>query len=191
MKLLLAFILSFFPRPSSTPTPTYIPAPTPSFKYALPAKDFLSRITKKPFGIYVTPKHSPVSPERFTGYHTGADAEYGDVATDVPVYAIDSGTIIYSGYVSGYGGFIAIQNANFISVYGHLRPSSLLTKGTQVTQGQHIAILGQGFTSETNGERKHLHLGIIKSTHLDFRGYVQQQSQLSLWQNPVGLFDSN
>src|SRR5947209_4518700 len=50
-----------------------------------PVVGFLSRVTKKPFGIYVNPANSPVQPERFSGYHTGADAEYGEVSADVPV----------------------------------------------------------------------------------------------------------
>lgn len=33
------------------------------------------RITKKPFGVFVTPQNSPVNPERFRGYHTGTDFE--------------------------------------------------------------------------------------------------------------------
>src|SRR3990167_7147055 len=38
-----------------------------------PISDWLSRITKKKFGQYITPQTSPVQPERFTGYHTAAD----------------------------------------------------------------------------------------------------------------------
>ncbi|KKQ38871.1 MAG: Exopolysaccharide biosynthesis protein, sugar transferase domain protein [Candidatus Moranbacteria bacterium GW2011_GWC2_37_73] len=40
-----------------------------------PLDNALSRITKKPFGIYVNPKNSPVNPERFTGYHSAVDLE--------------------------------------------------------------------------------------------------------------------
>ena len=36
------------------------------------------RITKKPFGIFITTQNSPVQPERFSGYHTGVDVEYKD-----------------------------------------------------------------------------------------------------------------
>src|SRR5579871_4518385 len=76
---------------AATPTkaavkPATTPAPAPAPAMVEPAKDFLQRVTKKPFGIYVTPTDSPVQPERFTGYHTGADGEYGDITADVPVY---------------------------------------------------------------------------------------------------------
>src|SRR3990172_8522253 len=52
------------------------------------------RVTKKPFGIYITPQNSPVQPERFRGYHTAVDIEYGDVSEEVPVYAIWDGEIV-------------------------------------------------------------------------------------------------
>lgn len=48
-------------------------------KIVLPIAEFEKRITKKPFGIYITPQNSPVQPERFTGYHTGVDVEYEDI----------------------------------------------------------------------------------------------------------------
>ncbi|MGE5392302.1 MAG: hypothetical protein ACM3NH_00970 [Candidatus Saccharibacteria bacterium] len=38
-----------------------------------PLADWQERVTKKPFGIFVSPGHSPVDPERFRGYHTGTD----------------------------------------------------------------------------------------------------------------------
>src|SRR4051812_44989022 len=83
---------------SAPAAPTKEPAVAPAPKAtesALhdPVAGFLSRVTKKPFGIYITPSNSPVQPEKFTGYHTGADAEYGEVTADVPVYSVASGTV--------------------------------------------------------------------------------------------------
>ena len=46
-----------------------------SQKLAPPIESALKRVTKKPFGIYVTPQSSPVKPEKFKGYHTGVDFE--------------------------------------------------------------------------------------------------------------------
>jgi len=45
----------------------------------LPVNQFFARITKKPFGVYITPETSPVQPEKFTGYHTGVDVEFVDL----------------------------------------------------------------------------------------------------------------
>src|ERR1035437_4133992 len=115
-------ILGFFifHKPQSTsvsivnPAPTIFITPTPVSLYVFPIDNFVQRITKKPFGIYITPQNSPIQPEKFTGYHTGADVEYGDIAGEVKVYAIANGKVIYSGWVSGYGGFLAIQHTDFI-----------------------------------------------------------------------------
>lgn len=188
MKIIL-FLLEFLGlyHPQSVPTPTVIPTIVES-KYSYPIDNFSSRITKKPFGIYITPKNSPVTPERFSGYHTAVDIEYEDVESDVPVYSIADGQVIFSGTVNGYGGIIAIQYPEFIGIYGHLRPSSLLSVNTTISRSQQIAVLGRGYTTETSGERKHLHFAILKESKLDFRGYVQSQSQLSPWLNPLDLY---
>lgn len=97
MKIII-FLLSFLGLYSSKPVaiPTIVPTIFES-KYTYPINDFFQRITKKPFGIFITPKNSPVQPEKFMGYHTGVDIEYGDITGDVPVYAIANGQVIYSG----------------------------------------------------------------------------------------------
>jgi murein DD-endopeptidase MepM/ murein hydrolase activator NlpD len=156
-----------------------------------PIAGFRDRVTKKPFGIFITPLTSPIQPERFRGYHTGADAEYGDVTTTVPVYAVQNGTIIYSGYVSGYGGVLVltgnINNQAVRFLYGHLNPSQLLPVDTVVGAGQQIEVLGKGFSLETDYERRHLHFSIIKGTKIDFRGYVQNKNELAKWIDPLTL----
>ena len=193
--LIIAGILFYLKNPSTQPithgtslNPTTIPTVKTVFPYAFPVDNFFPRLTKKPFGIYITPKNSPVQPEKFTGYHTGDDIEYGDVTGEVKVFAIADGQVIYSGWVSGYGGFLAIQNTYFISVYGHLNPTSLVKKDTIVKKGQVVGILGNAYSQQTDGERKHLHFGIIKGNKLDFRGYVQNPTELSLWIDPASLF---
>ena len=161
-------------------------------KIAYPITDFEKRITKKPFGIYLTPENSPVQPERFSGYHTGVDVEYSDVVSDVPVYAAYDGQIISSEWVSGYGGTIVlkcnINGEDLYILYGHLNPQSLMPVGSEVKKGQQIAILGQGYSQQTDGERKHLHFAIHKN-NLDLKGYVQNQSELSVWYNPIDFYN--
>lgn len=172
--------------PAATPTPTQS---TQSSGLVAPVDEFESRITKKPFGIHITPETSPVQPEKFSGYHTGADAEYEDFSGDVPVRAVADGTILLARTSSGYGGVVAIQHTidgqQVVSIYGHLRPSSLPKVGAKVVAGQQIGVLGTGGTSETDGERKHLHFGLVKGTIVDLRGYVSKESELSNWLNPV------
>jgi len=178
------------PAPSVTISPSIIPSP--QSQLAEPVKDFKARVTKKPFGIYVTPQNSPVQPERFTGYHTGADAEYGDVTADVAVYAIVDGIITYSKYTSGYGGCFIIKveiNGTPHSVlYGHIRPSTLPSLGQQFKKGDQIAVLGTAYSTETDGERRHLHLGILSDDRIDIKGYVSSKFQLSGWLDPLSFY---
>ncbi|OHA53787.1 MAG: hypothetical protein A2991_00885 [Candidatus Terrybacteria bacterium RIFCSPLOWO2_01_FULL_58_14] len=64
----------------------------------------------------------------------------------------------------------------------------LPSQGGIVAAGERIGVLGAGDTSETDGERKHLHFAILKDGAVDLRGYVQNQSELSLWYDPFTFF---
>jgi murein DD-endopeptidase MepM/ murein hydrolase activator NlpD len=194
-----------FESPSIEPSPVASPiiatsslAATPSaiaspITTALvePIAEFKQRITKKRFGTYVTPNNSPVQPEKFTGYHTGVDVEYDDVSEEVQVVAIADGTIVQSNTVSGYGGVVIIEHtingtATYV-LYGHLAASSMVGRG-KITKGQKIGILGKGNSSETDGERKHLHLSIRKTHSISVKGYVQSQNELSAWHDPLTFY---
>lgn len=158
-----------------------------------PVAGFATRISKKPFGIYINPENSPVQPEKFTGYHTGVDVEYGDLAEDkVSVLAIADGEVLRSAWVSGYGGMLAIRHQiegkSYIVIYGHLSPSTLVKLGQKVSAGDIIGNLGQAYSQETAGERKHLHLAIYTGSDINVKGYVARQSDLSLWLDPVEFF---
>jgi hypothetical protein len=76
----------------SIATSTTLPAAATS-SLVLPISSAAKRITKKPFGLKVSPTDSPVKPERFSGYHTGTDFEIlpGEENKDVPIYAICNG----------------------------------------------------------------------------------------------------
>lgn len=160
-----------------------------------PINNALSRVTKKFFGLKVSPGNSSVSPERFSGYHTGVDFETlpSEQDVDVPVYAVCSGPLKLKKSASGYGG-VAVQacttNGKDVTVvYGHLRLSSISAKvGQQLSAGEQLAVLGQGYSAETDGERKHLHLGVHRGTVINLLGYVQQSADLSQWFDPLTLF---
>lgn len=155
----------------------------------------LSRISKKRFGTQVSPGHSPVSPERFTGYHTGVDFETlpEESARDVAVTAACAGKVLHTGWTSGYGGLLlqacTIGGQPATVLYGHLRQASVGKKtGDALTAGETIGVLGAGFTAETDGERKHLHFAIHRGPGVNVRGYVSKEAQLSGWIDPVSLF---
>ncbi len=183
--------------PSSTPqtvqqATTTDKSPMPQPTITEPISGGVSRVTKKPFGIYVTPQNSPVSPEKFTGFHTGIDFETTPTEQniDVAVYAICDGKLLMKKYATGYGG-VAVESCTIDKnpvtvIYGHLRESSISPNiGQTLTAGQQIAVLGTGYSSETDGERKHLHLGIHKGTDINILGYVQKQSDLAAWIDPL------
>lgn len=163
-------------------------------QFALPIANFKEGQTKKVFGQYITPQNSPVQPEKFTGYHTGVDIEQAQDNTDVPVYSIADGEVRFVNSVDGYGGVIIIEyqinNETMTALYGHIRLSSASIKdGDQVKKGDQIAVLGTGYSSETDGERKHLHFGIHIGNSIDYRGYVQAQSELSGWIDPKNILN--
>jgi len=52
---------------------------------------------------------------------------------------------------------------------------------------QWFAVLGKGYSAQTDGERKHLHLGIHKGTNVNLLGYVQNSQALSQWFDALTL----
>lgn len=164
--------------------------------FTAPLDNINKRVTKKKFGTYVTPQNSPVSPEKFTGYHTGWDFEIlaGEDNKDVSVAAFCDGKIAYKNNVSGYGG-VVIQNCKIEEqvmtvLYGHLRLSSVSKSvGDELEHGDKIGLLGTGNSSETDGERKHLHFSLHRGAAISLRGYVSSKLQLLDWIDPAKYLD--
>lgn len=156
-----------------------------------PLTNASERVTKKPFGIYITTENSPIQPERFQSYHTGADFEIfpEELNIDVAVRAVCSGTLKLKETASGYGG-VAVQNCELNGeaitvVYGHLKLTSITKKaGENLSAGETLGILGAAYSSQTDGERKHLHLSFHKGTSTNIKGYVSAESQLADWIDP-------
>jgi murein DD-endopeptidase MepM/ murein hydrolase activator NlpD len=181
------------PIPKGTDTPPAVQAvassSTQNVSDVMPPLDRASeRITKKPFGIFVSPTKSPVSPERFSGYHTGTDFETvpDEQERDVHVHAICEGKLLRAGTASGYGGYAVqscmIKGQDVTVMYGHLRASSFTKNvGDVVKAGEILAVLGKGYSGETDGERKHLHLGIVKGKNVNIHGYVSDRASLASW----------
>lgn len=165
---------------------------TPNPGLADPINDWQNRITKKPFGLYAEPGNSPVDPEHFTGYHTAVDVEYEDSLDDIPVYAITDGEVVVARTASGYGGVVLVKhtlnNETIYGVYGHLDPAQLPAVGAQVRRGDQLGILGEGYTAETDTERKHLHFGLRREP-LAIAGYVQSESELVDWYDPTIFYN--
>lgn len=156
--------------------------------FAWPLDRAWARITKKPFGIKVSPTDSPISPERFSGYHTGVDFETfaEEQAGEVLVKTICSGPLVLKKWSTGYGG-LAVQKCQLgrqavTVVYGHLNITSISAAvGQEIKQGQGLGLLGQGYSKETDGERKHLHLGVHRGAIINLLGYVPNKSDSVGW----------
>lgn len=115
--------------------------------------------------------------------------EYGDTPQEVPVMAIANGTVLLSRWASGYGGVIAIEhtvnNERITAIYGHVKQSSIPGVGTRVRLGQQVGILGEGGSRDTDGERKHLHFGILKGKSTNIAGYTWTKEEVAGWVDPL------
>jgi murein DD-endopeptidase MepM/ murein hydrolase activator NlpD len=160
-----------------------------------PMKNWKSRITKKPFGIYVNPKNSPVDPERFTGYHAAVDLEIvsDEANLNVPFFAICNGELKIKEKARGYGGLVAqyceVNGSSVLVLYGHVNLSTIASSvGENLMAGQQIGFLGE-VGPDTDYERKHLHLGIHKGPSLVTSGYVSTQKELENFLDPTLIID--
>lgn len=87
-------------------------------------------------------------------FHKGIDIA---ASQGSPVYAYANGTIIYAGWKSGYGNFIAIDHGNgMVSRYGHLS-AIYVSVGQQVAVRQRIGAVGS--TGVSTGP--HLHFEVL------------------------------
>lgn len=83
-------------------------------------------------------------------FHSGLDigGDYGE-----PIYAAASGTVIHSGWISGYGYAVIIDHGGGITtLYGH-NEELLVSEGQSVSQGQVIAHCGS--TGNSTGPHCH------------------------------------
>jgi murein DD-endopeptidase MepM/ murein hydrolase activator NlpD len=146
--------------------------------------------------MYVTPEpeHNPLDPpERFTGYHSGLDFEIreSELNIDVPIYAVCSGSVLYSGFAEGYGGLLVqrcmLENEEVTVLYGHLDQEGLVAEATVVEPGAQIGKLAPSRTLWSGWNRKHLHLGIHRGDATDMRGYVQESAELADFMDPASV----
>lgn len=92
------------------------------------------------------------------GWRRGRHHDGIDIAARMgkPIVAAANGTVIYSGWRSGYGRMVVIQHNRWLkTIYGHTS-RNYVRRGEKVTQGQVIALVGS--TGRSTGP--HLHFEV-------------------------------
>jgi murein DD-endopeptidase MepM/ murein hydrolase activator NlpD len=89
------------------------------------------------------------------GIRNGAMHDGVDIAAPAgtPVYAADTGVVIFSGTLHGYGNTVIIRHDDgYATVYGH-NERNLVSEGTRVARGQEIGEIGR--SGRTTGANLH------------------------------------
>lgn len=101
-----------------------------------------------------------------TIFHAGIDigVDYG-----TPIHAADSGVVVYSGWISGYGNAVIIDHGGGIStLYGH-NQSLAVSEGQSVSKGSVIAYAG----STGNSTGPHCHFEVdVNGSPVNPMGYL-------------------
>lgn len=101
-----------------------------------------------------------------TIFHAGIDigVDYG-----TPIHAADSGVVVYSGWISGYGNAVIIDHGGGIStLYGH-NQSLAVSEGQSVSKGAVIAYAG----STGNSTGPHCHFEVdVNGSPVNPMGYL-------------------
>jgi len=103
---------------------------------------------------------------RWGRMHEGIDI---GVSEGTPVHAADAGTVIYAGWMSGYGNIVVIDHGNGLSTaYAH-NAQLLVGQGAAVAKGAVISLSGN--TGHSTGP--HVHFEVRQNgTPVDPLGYL-------------------
>jgi len=114
----------------------------------------------------------PVSPIRITQYFwSGHPAVDLDTYLGQPVFASDSGTVIYSNWdTTGYGNLVIIDHGNGYWTYYAHNDANLVRPGDGVLQGQQIAESGR--TGNSTGEHLDFRVRLAEGGFVDPLGYL-------------------
>ena len=124
-----------FASASAFGAPEIWPAPHADRQFAWPVA---AGTLSSPFGM----RHGVM--------HDGVDIA---APAGTPVHAADSGSVIYSGRLRGYGNVVILRHSGgYVTVYGH-NERNLVREGASVARGQEIAELGS--TGRATGPNLH------------------------------------
>ncbi|MCM3654165.1 murein hydrolase activator EnvC family protein [Metabacillus litoralis] len=107
-----------------------------------------------PYGWRVHPVHGTRK------HHNGVDFA---APVGTPIYASDSGYVLYAGAANGYGNWIVIDHGDLITIYGHMYSNQVyVSPGERVEKGQQIAAVG----SDGYSTGPHLHFSVSRGGSL-------------------------
>jgi murein DD-endopeptidase MepM/ murein hydrolase activator NlpD len=152
----LARLITAAPPPTSVnvPPPVRTPASAPA-----PAASSSG---------FIWPVQGPVvSPfgERWGRLHAGIDIA---APAGTPIVASASGSVVYSGVMSGYGNIVVLQHGAIATAYAH-NSSNAVAVGQTVTQGATIAYVG--CTGSCFGDHVHFEVR-VNGSPVDPMGYL-------------------
>jgi len=119
--------------------------------YSAPTEDYSA---EQPTRIFAWPIEQGVISSGF-GIRNGTMHDGVDIAAPVgtPIHAAESGIVIYSGRLRGYGNVIIVRHDDhYVTVYAH-DSTNLVREGETVARGQVIARLGT--SGRTTGANLH------------------------------------
>jgi murein DD-endopeptidase MepM/ murein hydrolase activator NlpD len=119
----------------------------------------LPEVSEPDLGRFFLPVHGTVNSgfgRRGASFHDGVDIA---APLGTPIRAIESGEVIYSDQLRGYGNIVIVRHADgLVSVYAH-NESNLVREGQMVSRGETIGRVGS--TGRVTGP--HLHFEIRKN----------------------------
>jgi murein DD-endopeptidase MepM/ murein hydrolase activator NlpD len=125
--------------------------------------------TTAPAGGFIWPVSGPITSPfgmRWGTLHPGIDI---GVPTGTPIHAAAAGTVIYCGWMSGYGNLVMIDHGgNLATLYGH-QSSIAASCGETVSQGQVIGY--SGCTGFCTGPHVHFEVR-VNGSPVDPLGYL-------------------
>ena len=128
-----------------------------------------SSSTTAPAGGFIWPVSGPITSPfgmRWGTLHPGIDI---GVPTGTPIHAAAAGTVIYCGWMSGYGNLVMIDHGgNLATLYGH-QSSIAASCGEMVSQGQVIGY--SGCTGFCTGPHVHFEVR-VNGSPVDPLGYL-------------------
>lgn len=170
-------VLQVPPQPTTTATPRQAATPKPTVRPTEAVSEYKARSVQPSLDLEPSPTATPKppAPKRWVWptagsissgfgyrdfsvgtYHNGIDIASG---RGTPIVAARAGTVIESGWCSGYGYCVRIDHGDgFVTEYGHMAWSPPVRRGQSVAAGARIGYMGSTYDRAGGGFSTGVHL---------------------------------